>query len=455
MSHSSESPGKSAVNRPATFRAGTLEYTKGGLLLLFFWLLWGDFCQTLMEQVAPQLVPLLLKDNGAGNKEIAFLMATFGSILATVGVPIISTWSDNLRTRYGRRRPFLLLATPPTAISLAVMPFIPDFTLWLLGHSWAAKILSYSPVAPVILLLGVVVIGYTIFNMFIMSIFFYFFVDVVPEVYFSRFLALFRVVSTIAVFLFNFFLFGLAETHMKEIFVGLALLYLVFYMVATWKVKEGDYGPPQPKESLPKTIANYFRVCFRDPYFLWIFAMSVVYQTGNASNMFQIFFFRDELGLDLDTIGKMRAWPSLVCVALAYWCGSLADRFHPVRMLPWALLVWAATNLVAFFAIHGQWSMLVGLSLISVAGFFGGICQGASLPRLFPKNQYGQFSSANALVQSFAGIFTSMLVGIAFDQLPSYRLCFLWTAFFFAASAFLAWRVYRNWRTRQISLLDT
>ena len=455
MRHSGEFPGKPALDRPSTFRAGTLEYTKGALLLLFFWLLWGDFCQTLMEQVAPQLVPLLLKDNGAGNKEIAFLMATFGSILATVGVPIISTWSDNLRTRYGRRRPFLLLATPPTAVSLAVMPFIPDFTLWLLGHSWAAKILSYSPVAPVILLLGVVVIGYTIFNMFIMSIFFYFFVDVVPEVYFSRFLALFRVVSTIAVFLFNFFLFGLAETHMKEIFVGLALLYLVFYMVATWKVKEGDYGPPQPKESLPKTIASYFRVCFRDPYFLWIFAMSVVYQTGNASNMFQIFFFRDELGLDLDTIGKMRAWPSLVCVALAYWCGSLADRFHPVRMLPWALLIWAGANLVAFFAIHGQWSMLIGLSLISVAGFFGGICQSASLPQLFPKNQYGQFSSANALVQSFASIFTSMLVGIAFDQLPSYRLCFLWTAFFFAASAFLAWRVYRNWRARQISLLDT
>ena len=117
MRHPGDSPSKPAHKRPATFRAGTLEYTKGGLLLLFFWLLWGDFCQTLMEQVAPQLVPLLLKDNGAGNKEIAFLMATFGSILATVGVPIISTCSDNLRTRQGRRRPFLLLATPPTAIS--------------------------------------------------------------------------------------------------------------------------------------------------------------------------------------------------------------------------------------------------------------------------------------------------------------------------------------------------
>jgi len=435
--------------RPATFRAGTLEYTKGALLLLFFWLLWGEFCQTLMEQVAPQLVPLLLKDNGASNKEIAFLMATFGSILATIGVPIISTWSDNLRTRYGRRRPFLLLATPPTAICLAAMPFIPDFTLWLLEYSWAAKILSYSPVTPVILLLGVVVIGYTIFNMFIMSIFFYFFVDVVPEVYFSRFLALFRVVSTVASFVFNFFLFGLAETHMKEIFMGLALLYLVFYMVATWKVKEGDYGPPKPKESFLKTIGSYFRVCFRDPYFLWVFAMSVVYQTGNASNMFQIFFFRDELGLDLDTIGKMRAWPSLVCVALAYWCGSLADRFHPVRMFPWALLLWAGTNVVAFFGIQGQWSMLVGLSLIGSVGFFAGICQSASLARLFPKNQFGQFASANALVQSFAGIFTSILVGIAFDHLPAYRFCFLWTAFFFTAAAFLAWRVYENWQTKQ------
>lgn len=452
MSHPDDSPAKPTSEKPRTFRAGTLEYTKGGLLLLFFWLLWGEFCQTLMEQVAPNLVPLLFKDNGASNKEIAFFMATFGGIFATVGVPIISTWSDNLRTRYGRRRPFLLLATPPTAICLAVMPFIPDFTLWLLGHSWAAKILSYSPMAPVVLLLGIAVLGYSIFNMFIMSIFFYFFVDVVPEEYFSRFLALFRMVSTIANFLFNYYLFGLAETHMKEIFAGLALLYLVFYMVATWKVKEGDYGPPQPKESFFKTIASYFRVCFRDSYFRWIFVMSVVYQTGNVSNAFQIFFFRDELGLDLDTIGKMRAWPGLLVVALAYWCGSLADRFHPVRMFPLALLLWAGTNVIAFFVIQGQWSMLAGLSLIYVASFFGGICQGASYTRLFPKHQFGQFASANALVQSFAGIFTSLLVGIAFDDLlPSYRFCFLWSAFFYSAAAIIAWRVYRNWQTRPCS----
>jgi len=46
---------------------GTLSYTKVGLVWLFVWLLWGDFCFTLMEAVIPSIVPLKLKELGAPN----------------------------------------------------------------------------------------------------------------------------------------------------------------------------------------------------------------------------------------------------------------------------------------------------------------------------------------------------------------------------------------------------
>ena len=42
------------------FRVGTLQYTRSSLAMLFVWLLWGDFCFTLMETVVPSILPLKL-----------------------------------------------------------------------------------------------------------------------------------------------------------------------------------------------------------------------------------------------------------------------------------------------------------------------------------------------------------------------------------------------------------
>jgi hypothetical protein len=44
-----------------------LTYTKAGLFVLFSWLLWGDFCYTLMEAVVPSILPLKLKGLGCSN----------------------------------------------------------------------------------------------------------------------------------------------------------------------------------------------------------------------------------------------------------------------------------------------------------------------------------------------------------------------------------------------------
>ena len=59
-----------------TYRCGTLTYTKIGLFALFAWLLWGDFCFTLMEAVVPTVLPLKLKGLGAPNWMIGVIMAT-------------------------------------------------------------------------------------------------------------------------------------------------------------------------------------------------------------------------------------------------------------------------------------------------------------------------------------------------------------------------------------------
>ena len=46
------------------YHCGTLSYTKAGLFVLFAWLLWGDFCFTMMETVVPSIMPLKMKALG-------------------------------------------------------------------------------------------------------------------------------------------------------------------------------------------------------------------------------------------------------------------------------------------------------------------------------------------------------------------------------------------------------
>src|SRR6202034_3013418 len=104
----------------AVYRVGTLSYTRQGLYVLFFWLMWNDFSITLLEQVG-SLVGFLYKDLEASD----FEMASFGSISGLISMwinPWFSTWSDRTRTKYGRRRPFVLFATPFFALFMVLIP---------------------------------------------------------------------------------------------------------------------------------------------------------------------------------------------------------------------------------------------------------------------------------------------------------------------------------------------
>src|SRR5690348_15358144 len=84
------------------YAVGTLRYTKAGLFALFVWLLWGDFCFTVMETVIPSILPLKLQSLQAPNTLIAILMTTMPSALTLLITPAVSFRSDRFRSRWGR-----------------------------------------------------------------------------------------------------------------------------------------------------------------------------------------------------------------------------------------------------------------------------------------------------------------------------------------------------------------
>ena len=437
----------SGAHTQPVFRVGSLIYTKAGLFVLFGYLLWGDLCFTLMEQVVPSLLPLLLKEHGATNAQISILVGTIAALLNAVITPTVSYMSDRHRGPRGRRMPYLMWPTPLIVLALVIMPFSPEIAGVLQRFGPVRDLFAHSPVNLVVAVIGVLTVAYQMVNMVVASIYYYLFNDVVPEQFLGRFFSLFRVVGTLGGFLFSYFLYGLAGTHMREIFVGLALLYGLSFAIMFWKVKEGEYPSPpeEPRGSLKASLSNYFRQSFCHPIYRWFYFAYGCYVGAGASVIFWVFFLRDELGLTLDLIGKYRGLASLFVVVLAYPFGVLVDRWKSQRVMLLATAGLLVSNLACFFFISNQWSYLVCVSLWTIFWFLVSIANAVWFPDLLPKSRYGQFASAASMVAALALVGLSPLCGWMLDWTKNYRFAFLWSAVLLAAGFLALIKVHRYW----------
>src|SRR4051812_1418214 len=224
-----------------TWHVGSLSYSLPGLVNVFFWMLWGDFCLNLMDSgVQPNVIPLQLKKYGASMSAIGFLTGTVVEIMSIVMVVIISTASDRHRGPLGRRMPFMLYATPPLALCLIALSFSPQIATWL-QHT-APHLFGQIAISSLVIgVIAVTMIGYKFFDLFPQSVYYYLFPDVIPQQLMGTFACLFRVVSTLGVLVFNWFLLKHAEDRPGMICLIAAGLYLFAFVMLCVMVREGDY----------------------------------------------------------------------------------------------------------------------------------------------------------------------------------------------------------------------
>ncbi len=435
------SPGSTALHpsvpNPATAPAndtgshltvGTLRYTKRGLFLVFFWLLAGDVVFTLMDQIEPRVLPVILKHHGATDKEIALLVGSIAALLNLLVTPIVSFRSDRKRGPRGRRIPYLLWSTPFAVLFLVLTPFAPQLTTKLVAIPAVAGLLAHSPVSsPVVAVYGALVVFYQVFHMVVASIYFYLFRDVVPANYLGRFLALFRVFGAVATFVLNYWLMGIAISHTWQLFTGVAIAYGLGFWAMCVFVKEGDYPPVE--EAAPTAGAGalasartFVAESYTRPLYWWTYLARLSIYAMVAVQAFLIFFPQRELGLPLDQIGKLIAWASFVWLPLAYPLGLLIDRWGPARTLSSCLLVYLATLAASFFGITGERSFFV-LSLLSGAVFpMLMLAQSVLAQHVFPASRMGQLSAANVIVQALAiGVIIIPATGWFFDAMQDFH----------------------------------
>ncbi|XHR26722.1 MAG: MFS transporter [Chthoniobacteraceae bacterium] len=447
---------------PILYRCGTLTYTKRHLLVLFFWLLWGDFCYMLMETVTPSIMPLKFKVLGASNMEVGMILGTIPAIIYSVLNPIISFKSDRFRSRWGRRIPFIVFSLPFLVLCLIGLAFGDRMGFWIHARVDAGTI---TPNSMAIWIIGVLMVAFIFFNTFVTSTFWYLFNDVVPDHLLARFMSWFRMISMLSTTLYNFCIFRFANTHSTEILIGAALLYLIGFGLMCLNIKEGEYPPPPayvdgasgPLAAI-KTYAKE-SLSIKHYWFQWL--ASFIGAVGGGVATFNLFFSM-AIGLSLEQIGYINGSTSLCVAVLVLGTGWLADRYHPLRVviagsvfgillaIPATLiwLFWHPEPRVAFWV-----ALAISLGLTAPLQASLAMADPPLLMRLFPRERYGQFCSTNAIWRSLGGVIGGGLAGLFLDFVGrwvgkdrAYFFIPLWSLLFAIPNLVFLFKLYQSWK---------
>jgi len=405
----SVTPAPAARPEPApVYRAGSLTYTAAGLRTVFAWLLAGEVVFTLIDMLEPKVLPVLLKIHGASDKEIGVIVGSFNAILQLIIMPPLGYYSDRLRTRWGRRIPVLFWVTPLVSLFLAITPFAPEITAWLLGRAGPGAWLRALPITPIILVFAVLVLLYRAVQTMTNTAFFGLLRDVVPDSHMGRFLALFRVFGAGGTFIITYWLLGHVETHSRTIFIGVALLNLAGFLAICWFVREGEYPPVEntgaagrPRSALGRAVRIFAAESFRHPVYLWMYFIRVcLYGALLGLSGFIIFFPQYELGMDLGAAGRMLSWSALVWLVIAYPVGRLVDARGATHVLRLGLIMITLGYGLSFFLVVGPWTFLVSSLVTGVAFWVVMLAQLKLTQEVFHPQRYSQLAGANTIVQS-------------------------------------------------------
>ena len=418
------------------YRVGTLTYTRGALFGVVFWMLLGAFCLQIMEQLPTCMVPLQLRWAHASDALIGFISGSLPAILGMALNPFVGVQSDRHRGKLGRRRPFLIWSTPVVVLSLIALGASDPIASWLTGAFGLASLASVK-----IGWIGGSMVVFVVANTYIMQVYQFLFVDVIPPDVMGKFVGGYRAIGALGLFAFNRLFLGKAETHAGAIYLLSAALYAGSFLLLVWKVKEGDYPLPPPvgSEGFGTKAGAYLKECFGFSFYWIVYSLSFFYWSALVPLWaFLVFFgtspsggltgYAPTIGLSLAAFGKIRAWSALISVPVFIGVGPLVDRYHPIRICIAGLGLCALAFVGCYFYAQTEASFQFWLNaMIATQAIYMGAYM-ALLPRLFPSAKYGQFVSANQIF-GFSGVIVApVLCGSMIQAIRDYRFLFAWCA---------------------------
>lgn len=207
-------------------------------------------------------------------------------------------------------------------------------------------------------------------------------------------------------------------------------------------------------------IQTFVIECYSLRFYWDYYLFCMLWSLATCTGTFWIFLQKD-IGLDLAKVGQIAGVATLISMCLTYPAGVLVDRFHPLRVLLWVKVVVVALAplqlIWLFFDFEPQTVFMISLGFSMLLLPFNVLTEATSLPtqmRLFPKERFGQFCSANALLRAATVVVGGVLAGLFLDFTKSacggsnfgYRFIPMWTIPCVTAALLCLIRLYRRWQ---------
>lgn len=319
------------VSTPEIDRIGTLRYSRFGLIALFGILYVGVFAMAGANLVIPNLVPLFLKGWNLSNAVIGILIGTIPAVINVMVNPVVSVASDRVRTRFGRRSPFMYIGVPGVSVTLIVMGIL----------TWAAPALVRSitglltPGQLIVAVMAFLMIWFQVFSNLGLSIFYYFCTDVVPGRLIGKFMAIFMLFNSAGGFSFSYVMMPLAERYMPLVFILEGMFLLAAFLMIFLFVREGRYPVPAKKKGISGEAWRFLKECFGSRFYLLVFLGFAINDVSTLCRGFFSAFYAQELGISLTEYGRILSICSLICAGLTIPLGLVIDRIKPFRVYIW------------------------------------------------------------------------------------------------------------------------
>jgi Na+/melibiose symporter-like transporter len=410
---------------------------------VFFWMLWGDLCVNFMETIVPRLVPLQLEALGAGKAMIGLVSASIPAGVELVINPFVSTYSDRFRSRWGRRRPFIFVCTPILAVCLVAVGLAPKVAPYL-------QVPGVSPGTVAVGVMGVLLAVFQFFNVVVLATYYYMIPDVVPQRVIGKFTSMYKVFGAMGGMVFNKLAYPHADTLGVKIYVLAAGVYLAAFMLMCVFVREGDYPSPPPAppgKDKAQAVARWLEESFTIRFYQKLYLIGLCYYFAQGSSLFQQFFALRDLGMSKEAFGDVMFWAGLASLPVFFIMGPIADRVHPLRAGVVGMALMSSTAFASYFLIHDEHTFRIWTVINTVTTTVWLGAQISLLPRLFPREMYGQYCSANntlCAIGKFGGpVLAGWVIGLVRD---GNRFNYLWTAGFALAAMVAQGVVYLHWK---------
>lgn len=439
------------MEQKKTYSIGTLTYTMPKLLFVSFWVLGSLLTLNLLAyKMVPTIMPLLFDRHNVSAATMAIISSSIPYVINIIICPLISTLSDKTRTRWGRRIPYLAISTPFVVAIMITIAFEPDIASFI-QRNWAPNAdLNYIGTW----VLAVLVILFQLAYLVPGSVVYYVYADVIPKQFIGRFMAVSSFLGTGITFVFNYYVLAPAVDQPKIWFPIIGGVYFLSYLMLCIFVKEGEYPPVDDNidknsgicKRVKEHIALYFRECYSFPIYTWLFITTGVTQASTlCRGMFNLLFATKDLKMSNQEYGNAMAIGAVIAAIIVLPMGKLMDKLHPIYIFMVSGFIIIAMNLWGYFFVNdAQTFTVVGIAIVVIYAIQS-LSNGPLLLYLVPREQYGQFASANSLINCAIMFFASMLGGYCTD-LFGYRMIFIWDFILTISATATLFIVLKEWK---------